>query len=169
MKTSKKHIATQRRLMDKKLKSWIPLRQETRPPSGWLKAIRGALGITARQLAQILGVDMAAIIRLEKREPEGKLTLELMERVAKAMNCKVLYAIVPKEEFDSLESIINMRARAAAAELLKKVEHSMRLEAQGSPESEEELERLTQNLKEKMDQKIWGVPKIPRKKEKANE
>ena len=155
--------------MDKKLKPWIPLRLDKKPPIGWLKAVRGALGLTARQLAQILGVDMAAIIRLEKREPQGRLTLELMERVANAMDCRVIYAIVPKEEYDSLENIINNRIRAVAGELLNKVEHSMRLEDQGTPDSDDELERLAQSMKAKMDQRIWGIIKSPRKKEKANE
>jgi DNA-binding Xre family transcriptional regulator len=97
MKTNKKAIGTQRRLMDKKTQPWISLRSEKRPPIGWLKAIRGALGISSRQLAQIVGIDSAAVIRLEDREPTGKITLELLDRAAQAMGCKVVYAIVPNE------------------------------------------------------------------------
>ncbi|MBK8201301.1 MAG: helix-turn-helix domain-containing protein [Bdellovibrionales bacterium] len=96
MKTNKKALGTQRRIMDRKLQSWLPLRIEKQPPAGWLKAIRGALGISSRQLAQIVGVDMSAIIRLEEREPEGKVTVEMLNRAAQAMDCKVVYAIVPE-------------------------------------------------------------------------
>lgn len=152
--------------MDKKIKTLVPLRTERRPPTGWLKAIRGALGITSRQLAQIVGVDMSAIIRLEEREPQGKVTLEMLDRVAQAMDCKLIYAVIPNEEYESLESIVDYRAKKAAKELYQKVEHSMQLEEQGSPESKSELERLSQNLKEKMDQRIWGLPKIKKQKKK---
>ncbi len=159
MKSNKKAIGTQRRMMDKKIAPWLPLGPEKRPSIGWLKAVRGALGISSRQLAQIIGIDASAITRLEEREPAGKVTLELLDRAAGAMGCKIVYAIVPNEEYKSLEGIIETRARNAAEALLKRVEHSMKLEAQGSPDSTLELEKLTRELKEKMDPRIWGIMK----------
>ena len=164
MKTNKKAIGTQRRLMDTKAEPWRKLRLEKPPPSGWLKAIRGALGISARQLATMLGVDASAIIRLEEREPQGKFTFELLDRAAKAMGCKVVYAIVPDAPHNSLEDIVDFRARKAASELIQKVEHSMRLEGQGSPESTTELDKLTQEFKTKMDPRVWGATKPIKKK-----
>jgi len=151
--------------MDKKLQSWLQLRIEKQPQMGWLKAVRGALGISSRQLAQIIGVDMSAIIRLEEREPDGKVTLEMLNRAAQAMNCKVIYAIVPRDEYESLESIVDTRSKKAAKDLLQKVEHSMRLEDQGSPDSRSDLDKLSQSLKEKMDPRIWGIAK-PKKEKK---
>lgn len=163
MKTNKKALGTQRRLIDKKLQPWLPVRAEKRPPTGWLKAVRGALGISSRQLAQIVGTSSSAIIRLEEREPEGKVSLDLLNRAAQAMGCKVVYAIVPNDDSESLEAIVDSRARLAAKELLKKVEHSMRLENQGSPDYKGQLERLTLDLKEKMDPRIWGLTKAKKK------
>lgn len=168
MKTNKKAIGLQRRTMDKKIQPWLQLRAEKSPPTGWLKAIRGALGISSRQLAQIVGIDSSAIIRLEEREPDGKMTLELLNRAAKAMGCKVIYAIVPNDENESLEAIVDRRAKYAAKELLQRVEHSMRLEEQGSPDSKAELEKLAQKLKEKMDPRIWGLTKTKKKKKDSN-
>lgn len=164
MKTNKKAIEPQRRIMDKKIRTWLQVRHEKHPPSGWLKAIRGALGISSRQLAQIIGVDMSAVIRLEEREPLGKITIEMLNRAAQAMDCKVIYAIVPRDDYDSLEAIVDDRSKKAAKDLLKKIEHSMRLEDQGSPDSKSALERLSQIMKEKMDPSIWGIQKPPRKK-----
>jgi predicted DNA-binding mobile mystery protein A len=163
MKTNKKALGTQRRLIDKKLQPWLSLRAEKRPPMGWLKAVRGALGISSRQLAQIVGTSSSAIIRLEEREPAGKVTLDLLNRAANAMGCKVVYAIVPNDDAESLEAIVDSRARIAAKELLKKVEHSMRLEDQGSPDLKAPLEKLTSDLKEKMDPRIWGLTKTKKK------
>ncbi len=168
MKTNKKAIGAQRRIMDKKVQSWLQLRTEKRPPGGWLKAVRGALGVSSRQLAQIVGIDSSAIIRLEEREPEGKMSLELLNRAAQAMGCKVIYAIVPNDEYDSLEAIVDRRAKQAAKALLQKVEHSMRLEDQGSTDSKAELEKLTQSLKEKMDPRIWGIAKPKKRKKDSN-
>jgi len=159
MKTNKKSIGTKRRIMDKKIQPWLRLRSDRRPPSGWLKAVRGALGLSSRQLAWILGTDSSVILRMEAREPEGKMTLELLDRTAKAMGCKVVYAIVPDDPYESLESIVDHRAKIAATELIQKVEHSMRLEDQGSPDAKAEIETLTQELKQKMDARVWGTPK----------
>lgn len=158
-------IETQRRIMDKKLQNWLPLRIEKQPKMGWLKAVRGALGISSRQLAQIIGVDMSAILRLEEREPEGRVTLEMLNRAAQAMNCKVIYAIVPSDEHNSLESIVEIKSIKAAGDLIQKVEHSMRLEDQGSPDSKSELDKLARSLREKMDPRIWGLSKPKRKRE----
>ncbi len=125
--------------MDKKLLPWLSLRSENSPPSGWLKAVRGALGLTSRQLADIVGIDNSAILRLEDREPEGKVSLELLNKVAKGMNCKVIYAIVPEDKYQSLESIVDEKAKKMAVELIDRVEHSMLLEEQGSPDSKKEV------------------------------
>jgi hypothetical protein len=85
--------------------------------------------------------------------------LELLDRAAHAMGCKVIYAIVPGDEYESFESIVDARANRAAKGLIKKVEHSMRLEDQGSPDSKSDLEKLTRELKEKMDPRVWGLTK----------
>ena len=155
MRTNKKALHTQRQIIDKKLKIWQKLRAEKRPNSGWLKAIRGALGLSARQLGELIQTDAASVIRTEEREIEGKVTLETLARAAKAMDCKLVYAIVPNDRAESLEAILQMRARAAAKEILTQVEHSMRLEDQGSEFSEFEVERLAQELKTKLDHKLW--------------
>lgn len=166
MKTNKKALGAQRRAMDTMTKTWLPLRAIKPPPTGWLKAIRGALGISARQLAQATAVDVASIIRLEEREPKGKVTLELLNKVANVMDCKLIYAIVPKDEHQSLESVVDRRAKRVAKELINKVEHTMNLENQGSPNDQNDLDELARKLKEKMDPRIWGIIKSKKKKEK---
>lgn len=164
MKPTPKAVGLQRRLMDKKLQLWLNFRDELPPPSGWVKAIRGALGISVRQLASIVGVDFSAILQLEKREPHGKVTLALLNKIAEAMNCKVVYAIVPKAPCESLEEIVDNQAREAAKELIDNVEHSMQLEGQGSPHEKEELEKLANELKTKIDTRIWASKVMSKKR-----
>lgn len=156
MRVDKKKQAMQRQLIDKKLSKLSKL-SEPPPRSGWIKAIRGSLGMTAKQLSQRLGTSAAGVIQMEEREPSKKVTLESLERAANAMECRLIYAIVPKEPNTSLESIIEKKAREAAARILQEVSHTMRLEAQGTSADDlrKEIERIANELRLKGDSRIW--------------
>ena len=158
---SKQSGKNQRALIDRKLSPWLSVREDRTPPSGWLKAIRGALGISTRQLAERAGVAQAAVLQFEKREAEGTVSLESIEKLAKAMRCKLVYAIVPEDSFAGLESVLDEQAIQAARAIVSKVDHSMRLEQQGlSPaQSAEQVKELARQLKEKMDPSLWGKSK----------
>lgn len=168
MKTNKKRAASQRQILEKKLIPWkqLPPHEIQPPPSGWIKAIRGSLGITTRQLAEHLGVNHSAIQQLEKREVKGTASLELLKKVADAMSCKLVYAIVPKEPNASLDEILSGRAHLAAKQILQRVEHSMQLEAQGAPDSyKKQLDELERSLKLTNDSRLWDKKfKIKQKK-----
>ena len=157
MKTNKKSLLSQRTLIEKKLRPWTPLRTDNVPRSGWIKAVRGALGMNTRQLAERVGVEQSNITRLEEREPSGKVTLELLAKAAEAMNCRLIYAIVPHDRYGDLEAIIDERARDLAQQLVRTTEHSMRLEKQGASEDDlaKEVDTLVNQLKSKMDSRIW--------------
>jgi predicted DNA-binding mobile mystery protein A len=167
MKTNKKSLQSQRQIIEKKLKAWTPLRNESIPQSGWIKAIRGALGLNTRQLADLIGVDHSTILRLEERESKKKTTLDAIDKVAHAMNCKLVYAIVPQESYSDLEAIIDERSKAVARKMLQKVDHSMRLEKQGADakDSAKQIEHLAYELKSKMDTRIWNT-ETKRKRQK---
>ena len=158
MKTNRKGLINQRGLIEKKLGPWTLLRTDKVPPSGWIKAVRGALGMTSRQLAERVGVKQSNITRLEEREPSGKVTLELLARAAKAMNCKLVYAVVPDDRYADLETIVDDQARALAQQLVRRTEHSMRLEKQGVDAADlaRQAQSLADDLKSKMDSRIWS-------------
>lgn len=161
MRTDKKKQTSQRNIVEQKISRFSKLNEPV-PPSGWIKAIRGSLGITVRQLADHMGVGHGSISQLEKREPKKKVTLELLERAAAAMDCKLVYAIIPRESGATLEEIIERRALEAASKILRAVGHTMSLEAQGTTEKElkKEIERIARELKESGDPRIWGDVKI---------
>ena len=167
MKTNKKNLLSQRQIIEKKIKPWLSLRAEAIPPAGWMKAIRGALGINTRQLADLIGVSHSAITQLEKREPQKKVTLEMIEKVAESMECRFIYAIVPKSPHKNLEEIIDQRAVLLASDLFREVEHTMRLEAQGTAknDSNKRIEQLAFELKAKMDTRIWNKKQKSKKAE----
>lgn len=158
MKTNKKSHLNQRKLLEKKVQPWLSLRGDRVPPTGWLKAIRGALGINTRQLAARLGVKHAAILQFEKRETMSKVSVETLQKVARAMRCQFIYAVVPEEPFGSLEAVLDAQAVEAARAMISRIDHTMRLEQQGlSPEgSNEQVKELADKLKAEVDPSLWG-------------
>lgn len=100
------------------------------PRGGWVQAVREALGMSAADLAQRMHVAETAVFSLERNERAGRARLDTLRRAAEAMDCELVYAIVPRRP---LEQIVDDRARAVAADLLGHVPHSMLLEDQQVP------------------------------------
>jgi transcriptional regulator with XRE-family HTH domain len=61
-----------------------------------LRRVRTALGIHATDIARALDVNTSVIFRLEKSEEKKAASLRAMEKVAEAMDCRLVYAIVPR-------------------------------------------------------------------------
>ena len=159
----------QRKIIERKIESLAPLRKYQAPPSGWLKAIRGALGISTRQIAERIGIRHEAIVQFEQSEVKGGVSLATLQKVARAMNCKLVYAIVPAEPFSDLEGIIDDQALKTAASLVSRVDHTMRLEKQGTPEesSKKKVKEVAIELKSKMDSNFWSIPERSTRKKKS--
>jgi predicted DNA-binding mobile mystery protein A len=68
-----------------------------RPPEGWLRAFRHALGFSLKSVAARLKVSPQAIHQLEKSEEARTISLGQLDAVAGAMGCRVAYAIVPRQ------------------------------------------------------------------------
>ena len=159
----KKKLKNQRLIIEKKISPWKKLRTEKRPPNGWLKAVRGALGMSTRQLAKKCGVHHSTILRIEKNEVQNKVSIESLKKIASAMDCQLVYAIVPQVKYNNLEEIIDKQAMFLARKLIKKAAHTMQLESQGisSKEIENQTRKLANELKYKMDSRFWEIkPKI---------
>src|SRR5687768_8431485 len=114
--------------LDKRIAALRPLTGTAKPSRGWVRAIRETLGMTTRQLADRMGISQPTLVRLEKSEAAGTITLSSLERAAEALGCRVVYALVPHK---SLTETIEGRASALAEQQLASVEQTMRLEAQG--------------------------------------
>lgn len=133
MLNNKRKIARQR--LDERLSTFGSDYRLAVPPKGWIRAIRNALGISARQLGGILGIKPQSLEGLEKSEAHGTITLKSLRKVAEALDCTLVYALVPNS---SLEDAVQSRARKIAREELTRIEHTMDLEAQGLSEAENE-------------------------------
>jgi predicted DNA-binding mobile mystery protein A len=83
--------------------------------------------MTTVQLARRLGVKQPSVVAMEQSEAKGTIELATLRRVAEALDCTLVYALVPKKP---LESIVREQARAFARRRKEAVEHSMLLEDQ---------------------------------------
>jgi predicted DNA-binding mobile mystery protein A len=115
------------RHLDKRFSGLRPLAKSQRPPKGWIRAIRDALGMTTSQFAKRLGVSQPRIIKLEKAEVDGSVTLQTLQRAAEALGCRFVYALIPEKP---LADTVRERAELVAGRQLASVEHTMRLEDQ---------------------------------------
>lgn len=95
------------------------------PGQGWIRSIRDALGMSARQLAQRAGVTQPSVTLWEKREISGAITMASLRKAADAMQCDLVYALVPRKP---LQKLIEDRAVEVAGKMIEPVSHSMALE-----------------------------------------
>lgn len=124
--------------LDTALDHWREAGLPPRPPSGWLKAIREALGMTASHVARQIGVAPSTVLRLETSEADDTISLASLRRTAEALGCELHYALVPRR---SLADTLAARATELAAQRLAAVSHTMALEAQST--SRESVEAQT--------------------------
>ncbi len=145
------------RQLDSVLKLWKQVQPYRKPPRGWILAIREALGMSLAQLGRRLGTDAAGAKRLQDREATGTISLASLRRVAEAMDCELVYALVPRT---SLEDVIHRQAGAVAHEGVRRVAQTMSLEAQGvhADELREQERQLADQLVSERPRKLWEYP-----------
>lgn len=133
-----------------------PLRESplSSPRRGWLRAIRTALGMTSGQLARRLHTSQSAVIGYEQREIAGTISLATLRRVAAAMDCDLVYALVPRRP---LRETLKAQAENVARRKLAAVAHSMKLEDQGVTDAamERQVQELARRLVETRRRELW--------------
>jgi transcriptional regulator with XRE-family HTH domain len=55
------------------------------------------LGVPVTEVARKVGVNRSVIFRLEESEARQSITLRSMTRIAQALDCKMVYALVPRD------------------------------------------------------------------------
>jgi predicted DNA-binding mobile mystery protein A len=112
--------------LDRSLESFRAAQTAARPQKGWIRAIREAVGVSAAELGRILGTSRQLPLQFEKAEAEGSITLKSLRNVANALDCDLVYALVPRTA--TMRGLIENRTRAQARRHVHGVEHSMALE-----------------------------------------
>jgi predicted DNA-binding mobile mystery protein A len=150
-----KHRKLARQQLDTTLKQLSPLRTLTSPAKGWVRAIRDALGMTGKQLAERLNVNQQRVARIERDEKLGKVTIETLKKVAEALDCVFVYGLVPTE---SLEQTVRKQAKAVAEKLMKRSNQTMMLEKQKLSEKEKQktFKSLVEDITSSMPRSLWN-------------
>jgi predicted DNA-binding mobile mystery protein A len=125
-----------------------------RPPRGWIKAIREALGMTTAQFASRIGLSQPRITQLERSEVEGTVTLNTLRHVAEGLDCRLVYYFVPNQ---SLGDVVRERAEVIADAQLRRTNQTMRLENQAMAPADlkAERERLVAELMRGDPRRLW--------------
>jgi predicted DNA-binding mobile mystery protein A len=146
--------AQARARLDNRFKAMQPSMHQSPPVRGWIRAIREALGMTAEQLGKRLGVKQPSVVALEQSEEKGSIELATLRRVAEALDCRLVYALVPNKP---LEQTVRERARLFARRRREPIEHSMTLEDQKVARKESEA-LIDEILRETDPRRFWDEP-----------
>lgn len=145
----------QRREIDELTESNPLLRAHLQPPQGsWLKAVRTALGMSAKQLGKRVGVTQASVAEAERAETEGRVTLKALRKMAEGVGCDVVYALVPRT---SLDMVVHNQANQTARRLVGEVTQGMALEDQATSREAEsaQVNAVRERLIAQGSSRIW--------------
>lgn len=117
-----------------------------RPQKGWIRAFREAMGVSYTELGARLQASRSLAAQQEKAEVEDRITLKSLRACADALDCDLVYAFVPRGE--SIEATLAARARAAASQTVRRVEHSMALEDQASGNVDQAIDAQTRRVRQ---------------------
>lgn len=137
-----------RKALDKRFAQLRPINRYAPPSKGWIRAIRESLGMTRAQLAKQIGIRQQSLSQIENSEIDGTIKLETLRKAAEALDCHVIYALIPNQ---SLEDKVARRARSIAEQRLGRISHTMALEAQDetSRDRQDRIEAFVEALRDK--------------------
>ncbi len=141
----KSQRAVARSRLDERLTSVADL---ARPNMGWIRALRDALGMSSADLARRMGISQQRVPAIERGEQNMTIKLDTLMRAAAALDCKLVYALVPRT---SLDAMVKDQARRRATEQLRRITQHSRLEDQQPTDADlaQQIEELAAELAEK--------------------
>jgi predicted DNA-binding mobile mystery protein A len=137
------------------LNPWQSLRTERAPGNGWVSTIRRAIGMSSAQLAARMHISRQSLEALEAREVAGTATVDALRRAADALDCDLVYALIPRQ--GSLETVVTEQARRLAERLVGRAGHTMALEQQAvaMSETEHQIAVITRRLLAEWPRGLW--------------
>lgn len=141
--------------LESRVKRFSHARELPNPPTGWIRAIRLALGMSMQQLANKLKITKQSVQEIEMREKKGSITLRSLKETASALDMELVYGFVPKD--GSLEKYIDKKARSLAEKIVSRTSNSMKLEDQGNTNQrlEKAIEERTIIIKRELPKALW--------------
>ena len=135
--------------------AFASLQKVATPPTGWLKALRLALGMSSQQVAAKLSITRQAVQDMERREKEGSITIRSLREVANALDMHLVYGFVPKD--GSLDALVERKARELAKQIVLRTSNTMKLEDQENSKEriEKAIEEKVSIFKTEMPKTLW--------------
>jgi predicted DNA-binding mobile mystery protein A len=140
---SKKSLQLQQ--LDQKMLAFATLKHIAIPPTGWIKAMRTAIGMSMQQLANRLSISKQGVLNIEEREKEGAITIKALKEIAKVLNMQFVYGFLPND--GSLDAMIEKRANELARKIVLRTSVTMDLEDQGNTD-----QRIEKAIKERAEE-----------------
>jgi predicted DNA-binding mobile mystery protein A len=148
-------LSLQLQQLNNKMGDFALLKQVAIPPTGWIKAIRTAIGMSMQQLGKKLSVSKQAILDIEKREKSGSITIKSLKEIARALDMQLVYGFVPND--GSLDALIEKRATELATKIVLRTSNTMKLENQGNTNTriEKAIKERAEEIKNEMPKILW--------------
>lgn len=141
--------------LNSKMLGFAALKQVAMPPTGWIKAIRTAIGMSMQQLGNKLNVSKQGVMDIEKREKDGSITIKSLREIARAMDMQLVYGFVPND--GSLDALIEKRATELATQIVMRTANTMKLEDQANSKKriETAIRERAAAIKNEMPKILW--------------
>ena len=129
---------------------------QSKPLGGWIATFQEAIGMNTPALAKRLGVTRNSAYSSIQNECSGSISLNQLDKMAKAMGGKLVYAIVPLE--GQVEDIVKAQARKKAKRIVRRTRAQMALEEQtdGLRSEDEMIEELATDMVREMPRDFWN-------------
>jgi predicted DNA-binding mobile mystery protein A len=138
--------------VDKKILLLKKADKATMPSSGWVFAIRQALGMSLRQVGSRMKITPQSVRDIEEREKDGSVSIKALRNFGAAMDLKLIYGFIP--ERGKLEDMIKVRVEELASEIVSRTSASMKLEEQENSRS-----RIKKAVSEKAGEIMREMPR----------
>ena len=138
-----------------KLNPFSVLKSEIKPDNGWVNAIRVSIKMSLRQLGERLHITPQGVRDLEKREKEGAITINTLKEVGRVLDMDLVYGFISRH--NSLEEMIEERAREIAEEVVLKTRQTMQLDNPRESEIDikKAIQQKTYEISSKMPSNLW--------------
>lgn len=141
--------------LSSKMQAYSGLQKLAPPPTGWIRAIRNAIGMSMQQLGNRLSMTKQSVQDIERREKDGSITIKALREAAKALDMQLLYGFVPAD--GSLEALIDRKAKELAKQIVLRTSNTMKLEDQENSRQriEKAIEERAIIIKNEMPKTLW--------------
>ena len=141
--------------LNTKMLAYASLQKVAPPPTGWIKAIRNAIGMSMLQLGNRLSITKQSVQDIERREKDGSITIKALREAARALDMQLIYGFVPND--GSLELLIERKAKELATQIVMRTKNTMKLEEQENTKQriEKAIQERTTIIKTEMPKTLW--------------